>query len=173
MLETGGFSLAWNISTYDESGKLVKDEGCFDGEDEKYENLYLYAENGDLSEEVWTKGEYVVRTKYQRKGDLFEGAGDDGTYQFKMVKDKKMKNVLTETYDKDGVLLQRDLHEDFDDFGNPTKRIKFRADNGTTITERYKRDENGNVTEKNVYISIGEIENMLLSTEVREIEYYE
>ncbi|GHV72646.1 hypothetical protein FACS1894201_03120 [Bacteroidia bacterium] len=165
-----GFSLSWNISTYDENGKLIEEEGCFDGEDEKYETVYHYDENGDLSESVWTKGDYTVCTKYRLKDGLYESISDKN---FKIVITKKLKNVLTERKDDEGNVIYKDLHEDFDEFGKPTKHTIFRAENGTTITELYKRDENGNLLEKNVYISVGDIENMLLSTEVREIEYYE
>jgi hypothetical protein len=124
MLENGGFSLSWNISTYDESGKLVKDEGCLDGENEQYENLYQYAENGDLSEEVWTKGNHIVRIKYKRKGELYEGESEGGEHHFKMVKNQKMKNILTETHDKEGIVLHRDIYEDIDANGNPGKLTK-------------------------------------------------
>jgi len=171
------FLLTWNISTYDEQGKIIKEEGCLNGEDEKYENLYRYGKTGNLLEEVWTKGTYIARTKYKKKGELYEGIcknnSNDNIFKTLIsIKTKRIKNVLTEMYNNEGDLLYRDLHEDFDTNDMPGKRTTFRAEKGTTITEQYKRDPDGNLLEKNVYLSFGEIIDELIATEVREIEYY-
>lgn len=166
-----GFSLSWELFTYNENKMIIKEEGCLNNDDEKYENSYLYDENNNLLEEVWIKGACKIRTKYKINGDLYEGISDDN--RIKTLKNKKMENILTEAYDNENNLLYRDLYEDFDINDNPRKRTTFRAKQGTTLTEYHTRDIHGNLTEKNVYISIGEINNMLISTEIREIEYYE